>query len=235
MKRIIIVEDEALIALNITRILEQEGYEVIGKAMTAQRTLLMTGLNQADLVIIDITLNGEKDGIWLAREIKEKYNIAVIFITGHSDRMTQKNAMKAKPDGYINKPFTETELISAVEIALSRPLTPIDEDVLLCKNGKNLERIPVNSIYYIKSDSNYLNIVTSQKKHYIRGGIQEYLEKLKKYNFVRTHKSYLVPLVKVEKVTTNQILLKNKIWLPLSRRMKKNLVSKLVESGRDAF
>ena len=229
MKKIVIVEDMSITALNMARVLKKENYEVVGNYISAEEATNAKELYQADLFLIDISLKGDKDGIWLADIIRKNIHAPIVFITGQADNLTRRKAMQVEPDGYLNKPFTESELISAVEIALNKfnknnPLGN-QSDILVCKNGKNIERIPIHNICYIKSDGNYLNIFTYEKRYYIRGSIKDYLTKLTENKFIQTHKSYLVSLDKVEKVTPKKVYLRGNIEIPISRRIRKDIVS----------
>jgi CheY-like chemotaxis protein len=115
---ILIVEDEALIALDLRRRLEDSGYDVIGTAASAAEALEALERESPDVVLMDIHLQGKVDGIEAARALKSKWDIPVVFLTAHSDEPTLQRAKVAEPHGYLLKPFKDRELKIAIDIAL---------------------------------------------------------------------------------------------------------------------
>lgn len=117
-KRVLVVEDEALIGADIQRRLERLGYsapDVVGSGEEALRCARSTPF---DLVLMDIRLSGDMDGIATAKALKADLDTAVVFITAHADKETVQRAKVTEPFGYVVKPITDGDLISAVEIAV---------------------------------------------------------------------------------------------------------------------
>ena len=119
-ERILVVEDEKIIALDLKRRLEKFGYLVVGLASRADEAVELAGNERPDLVLMDIRLKGDMDGIEAAKEINERFNIPVIYLTAHSDDETLKRAKQTDPYGYILKPFEEDDLRTTIELALHR-------------------------------------------------------------------------------------------------------------------
>ncbi len=117
-KRIIIIEDEALIAIEIQSTLEMLGFKVVGHSMNGDEALDLFRSTAADLVLLDINIKGSKNGIDLAHILNESYNIPFVFLTSHSDPTTLEEAKKVMPYGYIVKPFNENDLKVNIELAL---------------------------------------------------------------------------------------------------------------------
>ncbi len=118
-KKILIVEDEAIIAEDMRTLLEGEGYEVVGICSTVEEAIGLAHRKRPDLAIVDIVLkNG--DGVKLAEEIIKEMEIPVIFVTAHSDRATLERVLKVQPYSYILKPFEARQLLGIVKIALDR-------------------------------------------------------------------------------------------------------------------
>ena len=119
--RILIVEDEALVALDMAMILEGVGYEIIGVTPTGDSALtaLKAAADQGalpDLVLMDIALRGGLDGIETTQQMKHAYSeIGVVFVTGQADRATRERAETTKPAGYLLKPFTPEQLVHFVK------------------------------------------------------------------------------------------------------------------------
>lgn len=118
--KILIVEDEAIVALDIARRLEKMDYEVIGRLASGEEALELIAKQPPDLVLMDINLQGEMDGLDTATTIYKTYNIPVIYLTAYAGKSTLERAKQSKPYGYILKPFKEKELHATIEVALSR-------------------------------------------------------------------------------------------------------------------
>jgi len=116
--RVLIVEDEPIIAADIEKCLQDLDYFVCGKAMTFNRAKILLETTYPDIAIIDINLEGKREGIELAAIIREKNNIPFIFLTSYSDAATLKAAKITMPNGYVVKPFDEQDLYATLEIAL---------------------------------------------------------------------------------------------------------------------
>ena len=118
--RVLIVEDESIIALDIQTCLQNAGYQVVSIATTSEEAIADTADFQPDLVLMDIRLRGEKDGVETAEHIRQIWQLPVIFLTAHADENTLSRAKRTQPFGYILKPFEDRELVTMIEIALSR-------------------------------------------------------------------------------------------------------------------
>lgn len=118
--KILIVEDEPLIALDIKRRLLRLGYEVVGIADSAETALQAVSQSSPHLVLMDIQLDGSVDGIHTAEQIHGRFNLPIVFVTAHADEVTLNQAKAIQPFGYIVKPFENHDLSTAIEIALSR-------------------------------------------------------------------------------------------------------------------
>ena len=116
--KILVVEDEAIVARDIERQLRRAGYEVPAVVASAEAALEQVGLTAPDLVLMDIRLQGPIDGIEAAREIRERYKLPVIFLTAHADDETLARAKLTQPFGYIIKPIGHSNLTSSIEMAL---------------------------------------------------------------------------------------------------------------------
>lgn len=116
---ILIVEDEWVIALSIKRHLTRLGYKVAGTANSAEKALELVATTQPDLVLMDIYLQGEKDGIEAAEVIRQQFNLPIVFLTAHADEATLTEAIATRPYGYVVKPFEEQDLSIAIQVALA--------------------------------------------------------------------------------------------------------------------
>ena len=114
---ILVVEDEAMIAWLLNNILEDCGHAVCGIASTAQESLDLARANRPDVVFMDITLKGERDGIWAAEQMKALFGLKVIFLTARVDTFTRTRAKLVEPLAYLTKPFSETEIAAVLKQA----------------------------------------------------------------------------------------------------------------------
>lgn len=118
--KILVVEDEPLIALDIKRRLLRLGYEVVEISNSAETAWQAIAQFNPDLVLMDVQLEGEINGIQTANYIRTQYNIPIVFLTAHADEVTLNQAKLTRPFGYIVKPFENHDLSTTIEIALSR-------------------------------------------------------------------------------------------------------------------
>ena len=116
--KILIVEDESITAMEIQVNLEKWGYEVVGTASSGKEAIEIANKTLPDLILTDITLKGNMDGIETVEKISKQRDVPAIYMTAHSDANTFKRAKVTKPAGYVIKPFEETELKFNVELAL---------------------------------------------------------------------------------------------------------------------
>ncbi|MCP4130024.1 MAG: response regulator [bacterium] len=117
-KKILIVEDDAIIALNNKKAIERKDYEVVGEAASGEEAVRLALELKPDLILMDIVLEGTIDGITAYENIRESFDIPVVYCTSHSDEMTLDRAKATGPQGFILKPIKQAELYSTIEIAL---------------------------------------------------------------------------------------------------------------------
>lgn len=116
--RVLLVEDEQIIAMEIEAILESLGYIVVNKAASGLNAILETKKQNPDIILMDIKIEGNLDGIETAQKIKEFSDVPVVFLTAYSDEATVERAKKEVPFGYLLKPFSEKELKTTIELAI---------------------------------------------------------------------------------------------------------------------
>src|ERR1044072_1660245 len=116
--RILVVEDESIVAADIQDRLESLGYDVPTTVASGEKAVELAGLLRPDLVLMDIQLKGRMDGVEAADQIRQLFGIPVIYLTANADHPTVQRAKVTEPFGYVIKPFEERELQTTIEVAL---------------------------------------------------------------------------------------------------------------------
>lgn len=117
--RILVVEDDYLVGLEIEERLRQAGYRVVGVAGTVDEALALGGTQTPDLAVMDIRLSGPGDGVQAAIALFEQFGIRSIFATAHADQRMRERAKPANPLGWLQKPYSADALIAAIRAALT--------------------------------------------------------------------------------------------------------------------
>ena len=118
--RLLIVEDEAIVAMDLQQRLERLGHQVVGTAATGEAAIQRAEEVWPDITLMDIRLKGEMDGVTAAAEIDRRFGTPVVFLTAHSDTQTVQRATAAEPFGYVLKPVDDRELEIAIAVARYR-------------------------------------------------------------------------------------------------------------------
>lgn len=231
---ILVVEDEYITQKTISVLLTEMGYNVIGTAMNADEALEILATQPVEFALLDITIQGEKDGIWLAGHIAENYSIPHVFLTAYSDNATIKNAIATNPYGYLIKPFQKAELFSAVEIAMlnfnkQNTTEKPDNNFIYVKHNEVFEKVYLESIEYIESQKNYLLIITAEKEYRFRSTITEFITKVPS-NFMKTHKGFIININKIESFNSNFMVIRDK-KIPISKTYKEEVLGKINQSS----
>lgn len=115
-KRVLIVEDDVIISLVIENMIKELGHDVVGKATTGEEAIKLAVTHSPDLLLMDIRLKGEMDGIEAVTEIKQKIKTSVIYLTGNSDRVNYERARETEFIDLITKPFTISDLTRSLNL-----------------------------------------------------------------------------------------------------------------------
>ena len=117
MKNILIVEDELLIAEDIKTTVEELGYNVVAVAVRADKAIEILNTQKVDLILLDITIKGGINGIDLAEIVNQKFKIPFIYVTSHADSKTVTEAIKTAPQGYVVKPYSNSDFYTSIALA----------------------------------------------------------------------------------------------------------------------
>ncbi|MEO0639703.1 MAG: response regulator [Bacteroidota bacterium] len=242
--KLLIVEDEILIAKDLEIRMKSMGYEVVAIVPSAQEAMSHLARGVHDLVLLDINIKGNLDGIGLAHEINKTYPCPIIFLTSHSDKLTVTRARDCRPAAYILKPFNDRELDISIELAVSNyekgkfaesalvpPPQPPEEkldaaynmnDSLFLRKRDRFERVDYGQILWAEAQSNYTQIVAEGQTYTMAVTLQEIEKHLVAPFFIRTHRSYVVNIQKIDSLAGNSLYIGNQS-IPVSKS-KKELV-----------
>lgn len=232
--KILIVEDESLVAMDMADMLTRIGYQVLPTAYSYEEAIKNLDEQLPDIVLADINLNGPKTGLDLGKQLQEKYRIPFVFITSHSDKNTVAKAASLRPNGYLVKPFEQEDLFTSIEVALAnftshiagnaatdRPNVPFN-DTIFVKTDTRFVKVRLADILFLESDGNYIFIHTDNAKHIVRSTFREMMINLPKGQFMQIHKSYIVQLDKIDELSHTEVKVA-KHTIPISRNFKDEL------------
>ncbi|MGB2685315.1 MAG: response regulator transcription factor [Olleya sp.] len=208
--KILIVEDEIIIADYIEELLLEEQFTNVVIANNKETALNKMTAFLPDIILMDINLQGKNEGIELAK-VKNN-NATIIFITGQNDLVLMNEALKSNPDAYLTKPIKRLDLLASINLAFYKKQSQIFQ----FKDGYDIINLNFSDIRYFVAEGNYVNIYTLTKRFTIRQSLMGVMDKLPTDSFKQTHRSYLVNKNKIEKVTSNTVVI-NGLDIPLSR------------------
>jgi CheY-like chemotaxis protein len=139
--RILVVEDEAIVAMDIANTLRNLGHEVTDTVPSGEQAIASVKENRPNVILMDIVIKGEMDGIQTAEQIRAQYSIPVIFLTAYADEKTLERAKITAPCGYVTKPFEETDLRIAIEVGLYRAKLESEREALIKELQEALAKI----------------------------------------------------------------------------------------------
>jgi len=245
MPKILIVEDEMIIAADVSMQLTKLGYEIIGMCTRGEDAISFIETNPPDIVLMDIILKGELNGIDTAHIIQESFKVPLVFLTSNHDDATFQKALETKPYAFISKPFQKSELERALKLITNRissevqssAKNSITEDVdhistmkdrLFIRHNGHMVKVSIEDILYMEADRTYCKVFTGEKEFLLSIPLSKFELNLPETNFVRIHRSFSVNLSKIDAVSEHQefVVIGDK-QLPISRRQKDVLIKRL--------
>ena len=233
--KILVVEDEIIIADNICDALEDLGYDALEPAINYTEALIRIEDEKPDIAILDIQLSGRKTGIDIAKKIRESYNFPFIFLTSNSDELTVNQTKEVMPPAYLVKPFSKDELFTSIEIALhnfSKKIGEIDNNNLIIKDSLFVKdkgfytKIHFDDILYLKSAHVYIEIILkSHQKMVVRTSLNDILEKLND-RFIRIHRGYIINTKYLSQITQTSVKILNE-EIPIGKKYKEEIVKRI--------
>lgn len=233
--RILLVEDEVVIADNLKFILEDLGYEVCRPVDKIEQAIEALNTEKPDLAILDINLKGKHDGIEIARYINTHHVIPFIFLTSNADKNTVDMAKSTNPAAYLVKPFSEEDIYATIEVAITnftkannqQHESNVLNSCFFVKQNHTFIKLRHEEIDYVKSEDKYLTIFcTPDRKYLVRMSLEQMLQQLPNTQFMQVHRSYIVNLSKLDAVNTVSVYIKH-TEIPISRIHYQSLIGKM--------
>jgi DNA-binding LytR/AlgR family response regulator len=212
--KILIVEDDPLYATEIEMLLFKLGYDKVEVCSDSEEAMRKVEMLKPDLIIMDILIEGELNGVEVAEKIEDK-KIPILFITSVKESKIYERAKQVGYVGYLVKPFDEFMLQSATEYAIktvggvSEKQTKFEEwtedeviqDFIFIKKQTFLQKIAIEEIMYVQSNGNYCFLFSAKEKHIINLSMVKLIQRLSSDLFIRIHKSYLINIKFIEGVS----------------------------------
>ena len=232
--KVLVVEDEFIVAEDLKNIILKQGHQAVGVADNYKDALVLVAEYSPDLVLIDINLGKQKNGLDLAKILKEKHQTPFVFITSYADQTHINAAKELAPLSYIAKPFNEKNVALAIDIGMSNYQEQqlslydkvIQQDFFFIKDKRMMKKVKFEEIQCLQADDNYTFIHTLDNRYIVYISLKEILKKLPK-NFIRVHRSYIVNIQFVSGVKADEVYLASDQNIPLGRSFKSNFIEKL--------
>lgn len=235
LNEILIVEDEPLIAEDISETLKEKGYGVTGIAHNANDAIRILKSSSPSLALLDINIDGNIDGLMLAQIIKKEFCLPFIFLTSYTDPETLNKVKELDPYGFIVKPFDDRELCSNIDIAIHKHKKESNSLVSVEKTAENsfflrknhvLYKVGISEIVYAQAFDNYSYVMTKEDKYLIPHTLKSVSQKLEEHDFVRIHRSYLVNLSAITSIADDHVVVME-TNLPLSKSARSELLNRI--------
>ena len=236
--RVLIVEDDALYAEQLRLDLEEMDFLVIDVVDNAKSAIHLVKISRPEIILMDINLNGEMDGITAAHQIFTLDPTPIIFITSLSDNQTFDRAKKVHPFAYLIKPANKISLRHSIELAienfneksLAQKLTleqfPFLKKNLLIKEGNKLVKLTIENIHLIEVEEKYCSIYGENRKFVVRISLKDILEKLENDKFLRIHRNYVVNIDKIIAIDLEKNVVQTELKdLPLGRKYRSEIIN----------
>jgi len=220
-KNILIVEDEVLIASQIEMFLELNNYNCIGIAVDYTGAIELLERNPVDLILLDIKINGSKDGIDIAKYVNKNLGVPFLFLTSYNDVETLKELKYLNPIGYINKPINDATLLTNIDLYFSS--TKIHtQHIVPIQSGSKTYNINCTDLQYIESEHVYINLFFTNHTQTIRISLTKFLEQLPNKELVQINRSTAINPNAINHIGKSNVKLHNKVF-KISEKHKSNL------------
>lgn len=233
--KVLIVEDEYLIANDIKGLLLDWGYLVVGCASTKDEAMILFQKEQPDIAIVDVQLKGAFDGVDVVHSFNREHRIPIIYLTAQADFQTVDRAKSTQPAAYLLKPFNERhlhislelaisnfiktsppqlhdekEMVFAHEVKLSADVILKKDDAFFIKQNYRFVKLKLEDLVYVEADRNHSYLIMKQQKFIVRMPLAEVIERLNDEALVRIHRSFAINTQYVDEFNDSEIVVNGK-------------------------
>lgn len=236
--KVLVVEDDMIIAANISLQLTNLDYEVTGIETRGEEALVHARENRPDIILMDINLKGKLDGIETAKQIHTIMHIPIIYLTANADEATFNRAKETHPFAFISKPLNIIQLQRTFELAVQQiklksggqtadnPTLKILDDRIFIRHMGKMIKLLLADIHYIEADRNYCKIVTGSQHYLLTTTLKTMEEKLPASLFLRVHRSYMVNIAKLDVVAEGHLEINRKV-IPMGKSHREPLLNRI--------
>jgi len=225
-KRILIVEDEMLIAKHIKNCLERNGYDSAGLAINYSGAIEIIKTRQVDLALLDIKLSGKKSGLEVAEFLKGNYKIPFMFLTSFNDKETLGKLKILQPMGYLNKPIREVNLITALDLFFSSIIQEQPKTQII-KVASKMYNINLNDLVYVETDHVYIKIYFKNGNLLLRCSLSNFLEQIPAEYLIKISRSCAINPFYIEELSKTLVVVNGRS-LKVSKRKIEDLEQRLM-------
>ncbi len=243
--RILAVEDDLILAETLELLVEELGYLMIAVVDNSSEALRMHKATLPDLVLMDIQIKGELNGIEVAEKMIAERPTPIIFITSRRDREAFEQAKQLGPHAFLNKPFDELSIQNAIELAVSSVAqqsagtlsTPWQQEVvtnqeIFIKVKNRLVKLHFSDVLWAEVEGKYVHIVTSEVRLELRIALKDLEAQLPTGVFARSHRNYLINISSVSDIDLEKnLIIVNGHQLPLGVSYRENVLNRLNTLG----
>lgn len=222
--KVLVVEDEVLIARTIQLYLEERGHICLDIAISYEEAVEKYNELKPDIVLLDVRLYGEKSGIDFAKYLKSSnYSTPYVFLTSQFDKSALEKVVDTRPAGYLTKPIVKESLWTTIEVARCNTSTDQPKSISI-NDGTKTQIIAIDDIQYIIAQHVYIKIYLKSGKQIItRLPLTHIIKELDESSFFHCHRSYIINVNSVKSWSINNVEINNLI-IPISRSRRSELL-----------
>ena len=251
--KVMIVEDESIVAMDLAAGLEHDGYNVVGIADNYDDAVQLFSNNTVDILLMDINIHGSKDGVETATALMKIKQVPLIFLTAFTDAKTVERVKHTNPAAFLTKPYNIDNVRIAIDLALhnfaeakpaptgkvlSMQQQPANaekkaekeqflqlKDYIFIKQNYRFVKFKLAEILFVEADNNYVNIHTLQQKFVLRLSLGDLVDRLQYSRLVRVHRSYAVNLDEISSFD-EQVIKIDKHEIPIGRNHRQDFLDR---------
>ena len=248
---VMIVEDESIVAMDLAAGLEHDGYVVAGIADNYEEAVKMFSAVQVDILLMDIHIHGDKDGVDTAAALMKIRPVPLIYLTAFTDAATIERVKHTNPSAFLTKPYNIENVRIAIDLALHHfaeakpaavtgkvlPIQPAADkrndkehflqfkEYIFIKQNYRFVKFRLSEVLFAEADNNYVNVHTQQQKFVLRISLSDLLERLQFQRLIRIHRSFAVNLDEISSFDDQMILI-GQHEIPIGRNYRQDFMDR---------